>query len=137
MLLYDITQAGHFVFLSRINTQKWYDLTKNPSVTLHALNLEKGQIIVQGTATLKTVDNDLEFCQAYWHKMMPETQNIYRQDCSDSMDHTRIPDSFGGIMVVPDFFDVLELRSDDYTKSCRLQFRWEGDEWLPNSAQAV
>jgi general stress protein 26 len=105
MLLYDITPAGHFVFLSWIDTKKWQDLTKNPLVALHALSLEKGQIIIQGTATLKTVHDDLEFCQAYWHKMAPETQEIYRQDGPNLVDHSRIPESFGGIIVTPNFFD--------------------------------
>jgi pyridoxine/pyridoxamine 5'-phosphate oxidase len=137
MLLYDITQTGHFVFLSRVNTQKWQDLIKNPSVALHALSLEKGQIIIQGTATLKTVHNDPPFCQAYWHKMMPEAQKIYRQDSLHLADYSIIPESFGGFIVVPSFFDVLELKSNDYTKSCRLQFRLKNGKWLSSSAQAV
>jgi general stress protein 26 len=59
MLLHDITQEGKFIFLSRTDTQKWQDLSKNPSIAIHALNLEGVQIIVQGTATLKTLHNDL------------------------------------------------------------------------------
>ena len=127
MLLYKITEAGHLIFLSRTDTQKWRDLQKSPNVSICLLHIGYGQILTEGGVTLKTKQNDADEIEQYWDNMPYNFQKIYLS--SEENAKEEIPSKFGIIDVVPSFWEILETDKNDYVKSKRQEFRLSNNTW--------
>src|SRR5580700_6952616 len=69
MALYDITDQGEFIFLSRTDTKKWSDLLERPYIAVCMLSHKQHQIILEGSVSTKTIENDKQFANFYWNKM--------------------------------------------------------------------
>lgn len=128
MMLYEITSENNLVFLSRTDTQKWQNLSRNSKVAVCFANPDKGQILVEGIVTLKTMQNYPTEIKNYWNNLPPNVKEIYLYD--KNLDANEIPESFGAIFIKPYFWEVLKLCRPDYIKSVRKQFHLRDETWV-------
>lgn len=119
MDLYHLTEDGYIALLSRTDTRKWNDLTNNPNISICIANLGHGQITVEGSASLKTAENDFDIASYYWNNHLDQYWRDFYLKRSDRHCN-EIPSSFGVIIVKPDFWEILELDVNDYSKSSRF-----------------
>lgn len=122
MLLFEITSEGYLVFLTHNQTQKWLDLNSSAHIAITLVDLQLGQITVEGTANLKTKDH-MEI-HRYWKTLSFNIKKIY----TDSP-KKEVPDTFGVIIVQPTSWEYLELNKIDYNKSVRKQFFMKNGLW--------
>lgn len=115
MDLYEITEEGTLVFLTRTDAVKWFDLTQNPRVAVCFVNLDYGQIVVEGSVELKKKSDPK--CMKYWNAMEPSIRKIYLPYVDGE-----ISESFGVIFIKPTSWEVLQIRKDDYCLSPRTKF---------------
>jgi hypothetical protein len=83
-----------------------------------------GQLIVQGSAELKTKEYDPNLINFYWKRMYPNIQKIYLPN-SDHINQSAIQPTtlFGIICIKPYLLELLEIHKEYYLKSKRMQFR--------------
>lgn len=132
MALYDITGQGELIFLSRIDTKKWSDLLEKPYIAVCMLSHKQHQIILEGSVSTKTIDNDKNFTNFYWNKMPPACKEIYKNKDENS-DFSYAPMNFGCIVVQANSFDVLEICFEEYIKSKRTFLHRRGNNWEEKS----
>lgn len=131
MDLYDFTDDGSLIFLTRTNSRKWNDLEKQPYIAVCLLNLEAGQITVQGSALLQTSANNLAMTTLYWENYLPKYwQDFYLSHSSQSI-HTlkEIPSSFGIVKIIPHAWEILEINTEDFLKGSRKRFALKDNTW--------
>ena len=138
MLLYTLTPEGNIVLLSRTDTQKWHDLQQNSSVSVCFLNLEKGQIIGEGVAELKTKNNFADV-KTYWRSLPLQFQSIYRPELSSAYSPSvkEIPPNFGMIWIRPERWEVLTIDPHHYLESLRQPFCFREGMWVAGDLLAV
>lgn len=134
MKLYDITDEGHLVLITGTNTQKWKDLLLTPKVALCLLDLNYGQIIIEGSVSLNTQGNAAQAIESYWEDLPEFWKEIYfSYDENPDKSRNKIPDIFGVIFIQPQLCEILELEKENYLKSKRTQFQWSKGEWVERS----
>lgn len=131
MGLYDITKDGHLIFFTETNTRKWEDLQKISNIAACILHADYGQIIIEGSAILKTCINDNDFANFYWHNFLDQYwRDFYLSHSSDQNSLSEeAPRSFGIIMIIPKTLEILEINKEDYLKSSRKQFQLIDGTW--------
>jgi hypothetical protein len=95
------------------------------------LNLEVGQIIVEGSALLQTSANNLAMATLYWENYLPKYwQDFYLSHSSQNI-HTskQIPLSFGVIKIIPHTWEILEINTEDFLKGSRKRFTLKENAW--------
>lgn len=127
MRLYAITETGYLEFLSRTDTQKWLDWEKQPYAAVCFLNLNFGQVLAEGTVSLKTTITDPDDIKKYWDSLPKNIRMIYT-----NKDGNEPPSCFGIVNIMPAFWEVLEL-FDEYIESSRIIYRlvngcWRGEK---------
>lgn len=122
MLLFEITSNGELVFLTHKETQKWQDLQSSPYIATTLVNLNYGQITVEGVASLKS-KNDTDLSR-YWESLPLYVRRIYT-----SSPGTEIPETLGVIIVSPGSWEILVLNNEDYNLSVRKQFFQKNGTW--------
>ena len=136
MRLYEITPSGELLFLSRNDTQKWHDLKAFPYFAATLVSQDFGQIVVEGTAKLKS-PNDPEY-QKYWKALPPMFREIYLYDLKDADSWSYVPPpTFGVIELHPELWEVLEVNKQDYLSSSRTQWRLRLGLWEEKTLQPV
>lgn len=131
MGLYEITDEGALVFLTRNDTLKWHDLQQNPRAAVCMVNLEYGQVVVEGLVDLKTYRDPLVTLK-YWNQMVPTIKKIYQPPANGEMS-----DSFGVLFIQPNSWEVLEIYKEDYCKSRRKQFLPDQGTWQERNLTPV
>ena len=128
MRLYAVNHDGSLEFLSYMDTQKWSDWQKNPNVAGCFLNLNFGQILVEGNVTLKTTTTHP--IEAKNIDSLPRnTQMIYMRE-----ETKNVPESFGIINIMPNLWEILEL-SEPYYLSSRMLYRLVDGIWHEEKLQ--
>lgn len=123
MRLYEVTPEGHFILMSRTDTQKWADLEVNPFVSLCYYSDKVGQIIIEGRADLKTIKTSPQEIIKFWSSLLPRTKQIYTKGDT-------IPDFFGLIEVFPTMIEWMEIDPNNYLLSNRQRYvRGTNQEW--------
>jgi general stress protein 26 len=130
MRLYDITKEGFPVVITSTDTRKWQDCELNSQAALCLFHPIHGQLIMEGQVHLKTSKHEIDSIQRYWEMLPPYWQDFYRSKASDRDQSTdKIPDSFGVIVLEPQFWEILEICSTDYLQSSRSQFHLIDNCW--------
>ena len=127
MRLYAITETGHLEFLSRTDTQKWLDWEKQPHAAVCFLNLNFGQILAEGTISLKTKITHPNDIKKYWADLPKEIKLIYT-----GKEENEPPSCFGVVSMIPTCWELLEL-FEKYIESSRTLYRlvngcWKGEK---------
>jgi general stress protein 26 len=92
MDLHDFTNDGSLIFLTKTDSRKWNDLTKHPYIAACMLNLDVGQITVEGSVLLHTAENNLATTAHYWENYLPKYwQDFYLSHSSQDMHSLKIP----------------------------------------------
>ncbi|MGQ3888563.1 pyridoxamine 5'-phosphate oxidase family protein [Legionella sp. CNM-1927-20] len=131
MDLYDFTDKGSLIFLTKTGSRKWNDLEKNSNVAVCLLNLEVGQIIVEGSVLLQTSANNLAMATLYWRNYLPKYwQNFYLSHSSQDNLSKEIPSSFGIIKIIPHAWEILEINTEDFLKGSRKRFTLKENTWI-------
>jgi general stress protein 26 len=131
MDLYDVTDSGALIFLTKTSSRKWKDLKKEAHAAVCLLNLESGQITVEGKAELQTTTNNLSFVTYYWENYLPKYwQDFYLSlTPENSALRENIPSSFGVIKIIPERWEILEINTEDFLKGSRKSFEFINNEW--------
>ena len=132
MDLYDITEEGQLIFLTDTSTRKWMDLQEFPNMAVCLLNLDHVQIIVEGSAMLKTSMSDPHTVSIYWNNFLDQYWKDYylSRPLNLKPNLNEIPSSFGLIVMTPNLWEILEINKEDFLKSSRKQFRLRDGVWV-------
>ena len=132
MDLYDFTDDGSLIFLTNTNSTKWNDLTQGSNIAVCLLNLERGQIIVDGSALLQTSINNPFLAARYWENYLDEYwRNFYLSLAPQlSAAQPKIPPSFGIIEIHPHSWEILEINLEDFLKGSRKKFQLQENKWI-------
>jgi len=138
MDLYNITSEGNLVLLTETSTRKWQDLIECPNVAICILNLDLGQIIVEGSAFLKTYSDDSSTSAFYWNNYLNQYwRNFYLRAADLNESSNVVPSSFGVIIVQPTFFEIIEIDGNDFLNSARRQYVKEDGAWILSELSPV
>lgn len=122
MDLYELSKQGELVLSTSTDSEKWKQLSINPAIAICALKRYRGQLVARGRATLKTVMTDFSYISHCWRYMLDDYwREFYLKRAQPVRDG--MPDSFGMIVVQPDYWDILDINVDDYEYSSRVQYR--------------
>lgn len=134
MDLYDFTNDGTLIFLTNTNSNKWHHLGQLPNIAVCLLNLEYGQIIVEGSALLQTRANNQLLATHYWENYLDEYwRNFYLSCATEPLplsSQKEIPLSFGIIEIHPHSWEVLEIDPEDFLKGSRKKFQLQENAWV-------
>lgn len=132
MDLYDFTREGSLIFLTNTQSGKWYHLTKLSKIAVCLLNVDGGQIIVEGSTLLHTNATNPLLAAHYWENYLDEYwRNFYWSYTPDSVSSQKeIPASFGVIEIYPKSWDILEIKRGDFLKSSREKFQLQDNKWV-------
>lgn len=130
MDLYDFTDDGSLIFLTKTDSRKWNDLKKQPYIAACLLNLDVGQITVEGSVLLQTVENNLAMTAHYWENYLPQYwQDFYLSHSSQDVHSSKIPSSFGVVKIIPHAWEILEINTEDFLKGSRKRFTLKEGMW--------
>jgi len=129
MDLYHITDEGNLILSTNTHSRKWSDLHTCPNIAICIIHLDHGQIIAEGTATLKTSANDNDTTTFYWNNHLDKYWQDYYIRQSQNTPPNKTPESFGLIQITPIYWEIIEINKDDYLKSPRKQFHLQKDTW--------
>ena len=132
MDLYDFTEDGALIFFTKTDSRKWSDLEKQPNIAVCLLNLDAGQITVEGSVLLQSSTDNLDIVTPYWKNSLPKYwQDFYLSLSSQNPNNPEeIPPSFGVIKIIPHAWEVLEINNEDFLKGSRKRFTLEeGNFW--------
>jgi pyridoxine/pyridoxamine 5'-phosphate oxidase len=124
MRLYAITDSGHLEFLSHTSTQKWSDWHSQPYAAVCFLNPDCGQILVEGTVQLKTIQTHPVDIKNYWRSLPKNIQMIYTE-----LEEKEAPKSFGIVSIIPLQWEVLELTDEQYLLNSRILYQLINGTW--------
>ncbi|MBI2641528.1 pyridoxamine 5'-phosphate oxidase family protein [Candidatus Roizmanbacteria bacterium] len=135
--LYDVSKEGEMIFLSHTQTRKWTDLSKNPYMTVHALDKDNNQLISSGRATLHIPAEDKNYIN-YWENLTQDDKKLYAGPPPNQKLETappffvpeKVPATFGVIIMKPNFYEWYEVDWQDLTKSTRTQFLFGQHRWV-------
>lgn len=132
MHLYDVTSKGSLIFLTSTDSPKWKHLNYCPNVGACILNLEFGQIIIEGQAVLDTSLTNLPLVTLYWQNYLDEYwRNFYlSNNCGETI--YGIPSSFGIVQIIPNSWQILEMNKDDFLKGSRIKYELRNGSWIKN-----
>jgi len=135
MKLVDINAAGELVFLTNLTTQKWKDLTLNQKMVVlifdHAASV---QILCKGSVLLDTVISQSEKVNHYWRNVRLSVKKVFYTNPA-LINSTNAPSNFGVITLVPAYWEILEVNSEDYASSLKLGYVPEKNGWTENEYQ--
>jgi general stress protein 26 len=128
MELYHVTSLGNVILLTDTSSRKWHDLEICPNIAICVVDVNYGQIIIEGTADLITSNNDTQTAELYWHHYLDQ----YWRDfyLSRTQRTQTISDSFGVIRMLPQLWEITEINKDDYLQSRKKQFLWREGAWM-------
>jgi general stress protein 26 len=130
MDLYDFTDDGSLIFLTKTHSRKWKDLEKQPNIAVCLLNLEVGQITVEGAGLLQTTENNLAMTTLYWEHYLPKYwQDFYLSHSSQDKHDLTIPSSFGVIKIIPHAWEILEMNTENFLKGSRKRLTLKENTW--------
>ena len=130
MDLYDFTDDGSLIFLTKTDSRKWNDLKKQPHIAACLLNLDIGQITLEGSVLLQTAENNLAMTTHYWENYLPEYwQDFYLSHSSQDGCSSKIPSSFGVVKIIPHAWEILEINTEDFLKGSRKRFTLKESTW--------
>jgi general stress protein 26 len=132
MDLYHVTPEGNIVLLTETSNRKWRDLMSCHNIAICLFNIDLGQIIVEGSASLKTYSNDSKTTAFYWNNFLdPYWRDFYIvRDANFNASSDDIPSSFGVIIVQPVFWEIIEIDNKDFLNSSRKQYHLEDGAWI-------
>lgn len=125
MKLYNITKKDELVLITRTQTRKWTELKHCQKIAICLLHPDAGQILVEGSAILKTLKSHSEEVKPYWEALAEEWQDYYRK--------MGMPDSFGMIFVTTYRWEVLQISRENYQQSIRKEFVIKNDKWIEHN----
>lgn len=132
MRLYDLTDKGELIFMSRTDTLKCRDLLSDPRITVCLFKPDVAQITVNGKATLFTRLNNPELIESCWNNLTFETKEIYRVYEKDS---SKEPiDNLCVIVITPESWEIIKL-AKQYLASERLHFVRQQNSWEKRSVK--
>jgi len=124
MDLYDLTNNGSLVFLTKTNSRKWNGLENQKNISVCMINLKMGQVIAEGSALLQTTENNPSMTMHYWENYLPQywrdfylshiTKNTHRS--------SELPSLFGVIQIIPHTWEILEINTEDFLKGSRKNY---------------
>lgn len=131
MDLYDFTEDGSLIFLTKTDSRKWRDLEQQPNIAVCLLNLELGQITVEGNALLQTSENNLSLTKLYWDNYLPKYWKDFYLSCSSKHAESgaQIPSTFGVIKIIPNAWEILEINTEDFLIGSRQRFTLNDNSW--------
>lgn len=131
MDLYDLTNDGSLVFLTKTNSRKWNDLANQKNISVCMINLEMGQIIAEGSALLQTTENNPSMTKHYWENYLPQYwQNFYLSHVTNNTHpSSEIPSTFGVIQMIPHAWEFLEINTKDFLKGSRKKLQLKEGSW--------
>jgi len=132
MDLYDFTDEGALIFLTNTNSNKWYHLKQISSIAVCLLNLERGQIIVEGSAFLHTSGNNQPLATKYWNNYLDEYWRDFYLSCASGAPSSqeKIPLSFGIIEIRPHSWEILEINTEDFLSGSRKKYQLQENAWV-------
>lgn len=137
MKLYDVSKNGTVIFITSTTTRKWKNLQSNPSIAICLFQTNKGQVLIEGVATLHTKLDSPTITRHYWQQMPEEWRQFYLSHDTKTPSSDNIPASFGVIEVTPSLWETLEINQKDYLKSIRKQYKMVVDIWVCHDLSPV
>ena len=127
MRLYQVTDEGNLILLTDTRTKKWKELSASPRLAICLLNSDRGQILVEGNASLNTYSTDKEMTAYCWTQFLDQYWRDYYLSLENS--DAEIPSCFGVIIVQPDSWEILELNKQDFLQGKRVQYQIKAGNW--------
>jgi|GEM_PF-2849901 len=134
MRIYDIDENGSPVLITHTGSHKWQEFASHPYISVVIVSDNKlRQLVVNGRLEL----SKREKAQEYWFSVRADVRKIYDpsyqiegvyEACAHLKAPMDVPDTFGVVTLIPEFWEVLEL-SDDYLESNRVHFQWQAGKW--------
>jgi general stress protein 26 len=132
MDLYDFTDAGTLIFLTNTNSNKWSHLKQIPNIAVCLLNLDFGQIIINGSASLHTSASNQSLAAWYWNNYLDNYWRDFYVSCAPEplSSQKEIPLSFGIIEVCPHSWEILEINPEYFLKGSRKRYQSKENTWV-------
>lgn len=138
MHLADITAESNLIFLSHIETQKWYDLIHHPHVAICLHHENFGQILIEGDVKLKHHLHASDELSKYWRSLPMMFKKIYLMPMANISDiEHEIPEAFGVITVKPTMWEILRIDKRNFVDSSREQYLLLDNMWIMQILEPV
>jgi general stress protein 26 len=137
MDLYDFTPKGSLIFLTDTHSPKWVHLKECPNVGVCLLNLEYGQIVVEGTAVLDTNESNRPLVTLYWQNFLDDYWRTFYSATYSKKTSDQIPSSFGVVQIIPKLWQILEINRDDFLQGTRVSYELQDGSWAKNKLPLI
>lgn len=146
MGLFNIDDEGRMIFLTNRGSNKWTQLSIQPSISILMLNDKKDvQIIAKGQAELLTLDSHRDLLEHYWLRTPPQAQFTYLHQhpegeyipLNGTVDTKTPHKNFGVIRVTPMIWEILVFDADNYHSSFRCRYEKNDNNWTETRLNAI